>query len=82
VAAVALALMGPAECQQDRPQEEPDGEPDRGGAQVLRGVVRQYPDRRAGRIFTDDAVYHNRPQAPVTEGAVFGNVSHLGLRRC
>src|SRR2546426_4266961 len=41
----------PAECQQDRPQEEPDGEPDRGSAQVLRGVVRRCRGRRAGRIF-------------------------------
>src|SRR6266849_3624680 len=41
----------PAECHQDRPQEEPDGEPDRGSAQVLRGVGRQYRGRGAGRIF-------------------------------
>jgi hypothetical protein len=34
-----LPLMGPAECQQDRPLEESDGEPDRGSGQVLRGVV-------------------------------------------
>jgi NAD(P)-dependent dehydrogenase (short-subunit alcohol dehydrogenase family) len=29
----------------------PGGEPDRGSAQVLRGVVRQYRGRRVGRIF-------------------------------
>jgi limonene-1,2-epoxide hydrolase len=33
-------VVCPAECQHNRPQEEPDGEPDRGSAQVLRGVVR------------------------------------------
>jgi limonene-1,2-epoxide hydrolase len=49
-----------------RPQEEPDGEPDRGGAEVLRGVVRRHRGCRAGCIFTDDAVYHNIPLTPVT----------------
>src|SRR5437588_825158 len=48
----------PGECQQDRPQEEPDGEPDQGSAQVLRGVVRQCRGRRAGRIF------HRRRRLP------------------
>src|SRR3989442_15897629 len=36
----------PAECQHDRPQEEPDGEPDRSSAQVLRGVERRCRGRR------------------------------------
>jgi len=59
VSAAGLASMGAqAECHQDRPQEEPDGEPDRGSAQVLRGVVRQYRGRRAGRIF------HRRRRLP------------------
>jgi limonene-1,2-epoxide hydrolase len=49
-----------------RPKEKPDGEPDRGGAEVLLGVVRRHRSCRAGRIFTDDAVYHNIPLTPVT----------------
>src|SRR5438270_10832078 len=43
VSAAGAGIDGrPAESHQDRPQEEPDGGPDRGSAQVLRGGVRQY----------------------------------------
>ncbi len=47
--------------------EEPDGEPDRGGAEVLRGVVQQSRRRRAGHqpdgIRLDiDAVFRSERQ--------------------
>ena len=48
-----------------RPQEEQYGEPDRGGAQVLRSVVRGHGADAFAAFFTDDAVYHNIPLAPV-----------------
>src|SRR6267154_4839566 len=51
-------LQTAAECQQDRPQEEPDGEPNRSSAPVLRGVERRCRRRRAGRIF------HRRRRLP------------------
>src|SRR6266566_1366207 len=63
----------PAECQQDRPQEEPDGEPDRGSAQVLRGVVRRCRGRRAGRIFHRRRRLPQYPLAPVTGREAIAN---------
>jgi limonene-1,2-epoxide hydrolase len=56
-----------------RPQEEQDGEPDRGGAQVLRSVVRGMGADDLAAFFTDDAVYHNIPLAPVTGREAIAN---------
>ena len=58
---------------QARPQEEQDGEPDRGGAQVLRSVVRRHGADDLAAFFTDDAVYHNIPLAPVTGREAIAN---------
>ena len=56
-----------------RPQEEQDGEPDRGGAQLLRSVVRRHGGRRPGGIFHRRRRLPQHPLAPVTGREAIAN---------
>jgi limonene-1,2-epoxide hydrolase len=55
-------------------------EPDRGGAQVLRGMVRWHGARDLAAFFTDDAVYPNIPLAPITGREAIANTIATFIR--
>jgi len=68
VSPVGLALMGARGVPTRSTAGGARWRADQRSAQVLRGVVRQCRGAELAAFFTDDAVYHNIPMAPVTAG--------------
>jgi len=73
VSAAGLHRWAPSGVPPDRPQEEPDGEP----IEVVRRFCAAWSDNigaaELAAFFTDDAVYHNIPLAPVTGREAIAN---------
>ncbi|MFF2426883.1 limonene-1,2-epoxide hydrolase family protein [Streptomyces mirabilis] len=64
---------GPINTRSDQPREEPDGEPDRGSAQVCAAWSDNAGAAELAAFFTDDAIYHNIPLAPITGREAIAN---------